>query len=331
MSKVIIFGHGYVSKFLIKIFNHLGWTVVCTSREIGIGAPIEEENLKFINFFDPTLPAIFEDSSVIVSTIPPDEKNLDPVLQEYGNIIAAKQSSLQWVGYLSSTNVYGDHGGAWIDETTPCHPSNEKARGRLDVEMQWLSLYETVKSPVHVFRLSGIYGPGRNCLEDILMGKNFTIVKKNHYFSRIHVDDICQLVLRSINHPTPGEIYNTSDNEPAQLHLVQQFGAAILKRDKLKELVEEKAEMSENLKMFFMDNKKVNGKKIINKLGVKLIYPDYRSGLLRGCLPYLGVKERTCKSGHNENVVKYYLKMYHFSDTLGYARKRIYCLRRSEI
>lgn len=285
--KAIIFGHGYVSKSLIKIFNHLGWNVVCTSRKIEIGIPVEKENLRFINFFDPTLPEIIEDSNVIVTTIPPNEKNVDPVLQEYSNIIATKKSSLHWVGYLSSTNVYGDHKGAWIDETTPCYPSNEKARSRLDAEMQWLSLYKTVNSPVHVFRLSGIYGPGKNCLEDILMGKNFTIVKKNHYFSRIHIDDICELVLGSINHPTPGEIYNISDNEPAPLHIVQQFGAAILKRDKLKEILEEEAKISENLKMFFTDNKKVNNRKIIKKLGVELIYPDYRSGLLRGCLPYL--------------------------------------------
>lgn len=286
MNKVTIFGHGYVSRFLIKTFSRLGWTVVCTSRKIDIGMPIENGNLTLINFFDPTLSSILQSSHIILSTVPP-EKNIDPVLQEYRNIIAQKKSLVRWVGYLSSTNVYGNYGGSWIDETTPCNPSNEKARCRLEIERQWLNLYELVNVSVHIFRLSGIYGPGRNCLEDIIMGKDFTIVKKNHYFSRIHIDDICQLILSSINYPTPGEIYNISDNEPAPLHIVQQFGAAILEKDKLKEIMEENAKISEDLKRFFMDNKKVNGKKIIKKLGVNLIYPNYRSGLSKGCLPYL--------------------------------------------
>lgn len=287
MNKVTIFGYGYVSRFLIKNFSRLGWTIICTSRKIDIGRPIKNENLTLINFFDPTLLSILKSSSIILSTVPSNEKNVDPVLQGYSNIIAAKKSLLQWVGYLSSTNVYGNHGGSWIDETKPCNPSNQKAKGRLEIERQWLNLYDSFKIPVHVFRLSGIYGPGRNCLEDIIKGKDFTIVKENHYFSRIHIEDICQLILSSINYPTPGEIYNISDNEPAPLHIVQQFGAKILGKEKLKEIMEEKEEISEDLKRFFMDNKKVNGQKIIKKLGVNLAYANYRSGLLNGCLPFL--------------------------------------------
>lgn len=285
MNKVTIFGHGYVSRFLTKTFNHLGWTIVCTSRKIETGMPIQNDNLMLINFFDPTLPSILQSSNVILSTIPPSENGIDPVLHKYSDIIA--KAVLQWVGYLSSTNVYGNHNSTWIDETTPCNPSHEKARHRLGIERQWLNLYDSVNLPVHVFRLSGIYGPGRNCLEDILMGKDFTIVKKNHYFSRIHIEDICGLILASINCPTPGEIYNISDGEPAPLHRVQQFGAKILEKDKLKEILEEKAVLSEQFKMFFKDNKKVNGEKILKKLGMSLIYPHYRIGLFKGCLPYL--------------------------------------------
>lgn len=286
MNKVIIFGHGYVSRFLIKTFSRLGWNIVCTSRKIDIGMPIKNGNLTLINFFDPALSSILQASNVILSTVPL-EQNVDPVLREYLNIITQQKSLIRWIGYISSTSVYGNHGGSWVDETTPCNPSNEKARYRLEIEKQWLNLYNLFKLPIHVFRLSGIYGPGRNCLENILMGKDFTIVKKNHYFSRIHINDICELILSSIRYPTPGEIYNISDNEPAPLHIVQQFGAKILAKDKLKEIMEEKSKISEDLKNFFMDNKKVNGQKIIKKLGVNLIYPDYRSGLLHGCLPYL--------------------------------------------
>jgi dTDP-D-glucose 4,6-dehydratase len=286
MNKVTIFGHGYVSRFLIETFSRLGWTIVCTSRKIDIGMPIKNENLTLINFFDPALSSILQSSNIILSTVPP-EKNVDPVLYEYQDIIAQKKSLVQWIGYLSSTSVYGNHEGSWIDETTPCNPSNEKARCRLEIEREWLNIYESFNLPVHVFRLSGIYGPGRNCLEDIIKGKDFTIVKKDHYFSRIHIEDICQLILKSINYPTPGEIYNISDNEPAPLHVVQQFGAKILGKYELKEIMEEKAKISEDLKKFFMDNKKVNSKKIIKKLGVNLIYPNYQYGLSKGCLPYL--------------------------------------------
>jgi nucleoside-diphosphate-sugar epimerase len=285
MNKVTIFGHGYVSSFLIKTFSRLGWNIVCTSRKIDIARPIKYENLTLINFFDPDLLSILQTSNIILSTVPP-EQNIDPVLRQYRNIIAQEKSLTLWIGYLSSTNVYGNHQGAWVDETMPCNPSNQKARDRLEIEKQWLNLYDSFNLPVHVFRLSGIYGPGRNCLEDILLGKDFTIVKENHYFSRIHIEDICQLILNSINYPTPGEIYNISDNEPMPLHVVQQFGAKILGKDKLKEIMEEKAKISESFKRFFMDNKKVNGQKIIKQLGVNLIYPDYLSGLLHGCLPF---------------------------------------------
>lgn len=285
MKKIIIFGHGYVSKFLTRTFNNLGWATICTSRKIEIGTPIKNGNLTVINFFDPMLTSMIQSSHVILSTIPPNENGIDPVLENYSNIIA--KSAFRWVGYLSSTSVYGDHDGAWIDEKTECTPSHEKARNRLSIERQWLNLYYSFKLPVHVFRLSGIYGRNRNCLEDIIMGKDFTVIKKNHYFSRIHIEDLCQGIIASIKCPTPGEIYNMSDGEPAPLHIVQQFGATILGKYKLKEILEEKAALSEQFKIFFQDNKKVNGQKIIKKLGINLLYPNYRWGLLKGCLPYL--------------------------------------------
>ena len=282
---IIIFGYGYVSKFLIQKLNALGWIIYCTSRKTDIGRPVKNENVTIINFFDPVMPSLIKSSDALLSTVPPNNEMIDPVLHAYADVIS--KNIFGWIGYLSSTNVYGDHRGSWIDETTPCNPSNQKARTRLEIERQWLHLYDLFKLPVHIFRLSGIYGPARNCLEDIIMGKDFTIVKKNHYFSRIHIKDICPLILSSIHYPTPGEIYNISDNEPAPLHVVQQFGAKIMGKEKLKEIMEEKSKISEDLKRFFMDNKKVNGQKIIKKLGVNLLYPHYRSGLLNGCLPFL--------------------------------------------
>lgn len=149
-----------------------------------------------------------------------------------------------------------------------------------------VSPYFKHKLPVHVLRLSGIYGPGRNCLEEIKNGRDFTILKKDQYFSRIHIMDICQAIIASISSPTPGEIYNVSDNEPALINVVHQFGSKILNKGILKEISFEEYNLSEQMKMFFYDNKKVSNEKMIKNLKIKLHYPDYRMGLLKGCLLY---------------------------------------------
>jgi nucleoside-diphosphate-sugar epimerase len=281
---ILIFGNGYVSKFLSKeLINH-GWRVYCTSRHVESKNQNECRNTTMINFFDPVLPEILKSANAILSTVPTGDKMIDPVLEKYLGVITKEK--FEWVGYLSSTSVYGNHDGKWIDEQTKCIPSNLKSKTRLLVEQEWLELYLKHKLPIHILRLSGIYGPGRNCLEEIKNGKDFSIVKKDQCFSRIHVMDICQAIMASINSPTPGEIYNVCDNEPAPIHIVQQFGANILNKNKLKELSFENANLSKPMEGFFSDNKKVSNEKIIKNLNIKLHYPNYRVGLLKGCLPY---------------------------------------------
>lgn len=289
MSKtVIIFGHGYVSKFLIQKLNALGWIIYCTSREVNIGKPIKDENVTIINFLDPALPSLIKSANVLLSTVPPNNEMIDPVLDEYADIIS--KDIFEWIGYLSSTSVYGDHHGAWVDEETKCAPSNAQSRIRLLAEQQWLDLYSTNKLPVHILRLSGIYGPHRNCLEQIKNGKDFTIVKKDQFFSRIHVEDICMATIASIKSPTAGEIYNVSDDEPAPINIVQQFGARILNANSLKEIPFEVSNLSDQAKSFFNDNKKVSNQKIMEKLNIKWIYPHYLVGLTKGCLSNLNKK-----------------------------------------
>lgn len=286
MSKtIIIFGYGYVSKFLIQKLKALGWIIYCTSRTVEIGKPLKKENVTIINFLDPTLPLLFKSSNALLSTAPPNNEMLDPVLHIYSDVIS--KDSFEWIGYLSSTGVYGDHNGAWVNEETKCVPSNEQSRLRLRAEQQWLNLYSKNKLPVHILRLSGIYGPHRNCLEQIKTGKNFTIVKKDQFFSRIHVEDICMAIIASIKSPTAGEIYNVSDNEPAPINIVQQFGASLLKVNSLDEIPFEVSDLSAQAKCFFNDNKKISNQKIIEKLDIKWKYPNYIFGLIKGCLPYL--------------------------------------------
>ncbi len=281
---ILIFGNGYVSKFLSKELSNLGWLVYCTSRKIESENITEHQNVKIVNFFDPNLPKLLRLANVLLSTVPTDDEVIDPILDKYLEIIS--QEKFEWVGYLSSTGVYGNHNGAWVTEDTTCLPSNFKSQTRLLAEQQWLNLYLQYKIPVHILRLSGIYGPGRNCLEEINQGKNFTIMKKGQYFSRIHVFDICQAIIASLNSPTPGEIYNVSDDEPAAIHVVQQFGAQILNKHPLKELLPENAHLSKQSEMFFNDNKKISSHKIVEKLNIKWKYPNYRIGLREGCLPY---------------------------------------------
>ena len=282
---ILIFGNGYVSKFLSKELLNLGWFVYCTSRQAESQKITENQNIKIINFFDPTLPQIIKSSHVILSTAPTDDQTIDPILDKYLRIIS--QEKFEWVGYLSSTGVYGNHDGKWINEQTKCAPSHFKSKIRLLSEQKWLELYLKYKIPVHILRLSGIYGPERNCLEEINKGKDFTIIKKDQYFSRIHIFDICQAIIASINSPTPGEIYNVSDDEPAPINVVQQFGAHILNKNPLNELLFENANLSKQSEMFFNDNKKVSNDKIVKNLNIKWIYPNYRIGLAEGCLPYL--------------------------------------------
>jgi hypothetical protein len=282
---ILIFGNGYVAKFLSKKLIDLSWIVYISSRKIVPDENIENKNIKIISFSDPKLSEIAKLANVVLSTVPTDPEIIDPVLEKYLKIISEEE--FEWVGYLSSTGVYGNHDGAWVNEDTICFPSNNKSKIRLLAEQQWLDLYVKNKIPVHILRLSGIYGPGRNCLEEILRGKDFTIVKENQYFSRIHIEDICLAIIKSINLPTPGEIYNVSDDEPAPINIVQQFGAQILNTKPLKEVLFENANLSKEFSSFFHDNKKVSNKKIVKNLNINWKYPNYRLGLLHGCLPYI--------------------------------------------
>jgi dTDP-4-dehydrorhamnose reductase len=286
MKTVLIFGNGYVAKFVAKEFSKLAYLVYCTSRQPeAIVSSAAQGNIHIIPYYDARLPAILKKAQVVLSTVPPDEIMIDPVLARYAKIIAQEQFA--WIGYLSSTAVYGNHHGQWVSETTTCLPSTAKANIRLLAEQQWLALYVHQQLPVHILRLSGIYGPGQNCLEDIKQGKNYTIVKVDQYFSRIHIADIWQAISAAIQRPTPGEIYNVSDDEPAPLHIVQQFGAQILQHKPLTEVVFADASLSSAAARFFNDNKKVNNAKIVKNLHVKWCYPNYRLGLTQGCLPYL--------------------------------------------
>jgi len=219
--------------------------------------------------------ALLRATHVLISIAPTEEG--DVVCGAIATLIPQMQN-LKWLGYLSATSVYGDHQGEWVTEESETHPASEMGIRRLQAEREWLGLLkQNPTCPLHVFRLSGIYGPGRNVVDQLRHGTAHRYDRDDILFSRIHVSDIAHLLKASMDTPTPGVIYNLSDNHPASSRDVVEYGAELLKMSSPS--LESWAEVSPQLQEFYRDSKKVDGRKILNDLNVTLQYPDYKSGL----------------------------------------------------
>jgi nucleoside-diphosphate-sugar epimerase len=188
---------------------------------------------------------------------------------------------LAWVGYLSTTGVYGDRQGGWVDETSALQPTGERGRRRVAAERAWLDLHRRRGVPVHVFRLAGIYGPGRSAIDTVLAGEAKRIDKPGQVFGLIHVADIAAVLEASIARPNPGAIYNVCDDDPAPPEAVIAEACRLLGRTlpPLVPFAEAKRTMSEMALSFYADNKRVRNDRIKKELGVVLTYPSYRDGL----------------------------------------------------
>lgn len=268
MTNLFCFGFGYVAQRLTGYLKE--WTVEGTSRQnpnhlLFTGqAPLDEAILKNYNSF--------------LISIPPTE-NGDIVLQQHKDFFLRHKDQIHWIGYLSATSVYGDHQGNWVDEKSPTHPSSTSGRNRLLAEQQWLDLYKKAGLPIHIMRLSGIYGPERNVLTAIMRGNAPIIYKKDHVFSRIHVDDICQVLHSSLTTPNPGSIYNLADDEPASSADVMIYGYGLLNKTPPALIPFDQAQLSPMALDFYSDHKRINNSKIKEELGIILHYPHYRDGL----------------------------------------------------
>ncbi|MGU3419094.1 SDR family oxidoreductase [Methylobacterium sp. D54C] len=225
---------------------------------------------------DPRIAADLADTDVLLVSAPPGEAG-DPVLARYADAVAA--SRIRWIGYLSTIGVYGDQGGAWIDETTPATPRSARSKVRVDAEAAWLALGAATGKAVQVFRLSGIYGPGRNPIVKLREGRSQRIVKAGQVFNRIHVDDIATTLLASIDRPRPGAIYNVTDDEPTAPQTVTEHAAALTGLPLPPEIDFETADLSPMARSFYGENKRVRNRLIRDELGVALAYPTYREGL----------------------------------------------------
>jgi nucleoside-diphosphate-sugar epimerase len=209
--------------------------------------------------------------------VPPDRSG-DPVFDICGEEIAAL-SGLAWLGYLSTTGVYGDRGGDWVDETSELSPSGERGRRRVQAERAWLDLWRRCGLPVHIFRLAAIYGPARSPFAALRAGTARRIDKPGQVFSRIHVEDLAQILRASIIRPRPGAIYNVCDDKAAAPEAVVAYAARLLGLPPPPLVPFEAAELSPMARSFYDDNKRVANTLIKDELGVQLRYRDYRAGL----------------------------------------------------
>jgi len=276
------FGLGYTAGALSRRLMAQGWSVRGTSRSEAVCADLAAQDITAWAFdrdrplADPA--AALDGVTHILASVPPDDAG-DPVLDHHGADIAALSPPPHWVGYLSTTGVYGDHGGGPVDEASGRRPSTVRGERRVAAEDGWCGLWRDRGVPVHLFRLAGIYGPGRNALETVGRGQAHRIVKPGQVFSRIHVDDIAAVLEASMGRPNPGAAYNVCDDEAAPPQDVIAFACDLLGVDPPPEVPFEEAELSDMARSFYGENKRVANGRIKRELGVRLTYPDYRIGL----------------------------------------------------
>ncbi|PIR38133.1 MAG: NAD(P)-dependent oxidoreductase [Alphaproteobacteria bacterium CG11_big_fil_rev_8_21_14_0_20_39_49] len=275
-NHLFCFGLGYSATQLAKDLLANGWRVSGTCRNtekfpklktLGITPHIFDHDLPLDNLWD------FNSVTHILTSIPPNEEG-DIVLNYHLDDLK-KLPDLKWAGYLSTTGVYGDHKGEWVDEETPTNPPNDRSRYRVEAENAWLES----GLPVHIFRLAGIYGKGRSSIESLKNGTARRIDKHGQVFSRIHVEDIAQILTASIEKPNAGSIYNCADDLPCPQAEVVEYAAKLIGIKPPELIPFEQADLSPMARSFYMSNRRVSNKKIKDELGVKLKYPDYKSGL----------------------------------------------------
>ncbi|MBP9184322.1 MAG: SDR family oxidoreductase [Fuscovulum sp.] len=274
MPTLLSLGHGYSAAALARLLIPQGWTVIGTTRNAAKAEALSATGVQLLVWPGDLGPALARATHILASAAP--DAQGDPFLRAAPGIATAPA---QWVGYLSTTGVYGDHQGGWVDETTPLTPASDRGRWRVLAEDQW----RATGLPLHVFRLAGIYGPGRGPFEKVRDGTARRIIKPGQVFSRIQVDDIAQVLAASIARPNPGASYNVCDDDPAPPEDVLAEAARLLGLPEPPAIPYDQAEMTPMARSFYAESKRVRNDRIKTELGVTLRYPDYRAGL-RGLL-----------------------------------------------
>ena len=279
--KLFCFGFGQVAKYFVKnlIKKNFDFELITTNTKKTYSAEFDKLKYKSYYFlndqFDNNLLKHLNSADKVLVSISPKDQN-DIVLKSFHKNFEKNQ--FNWVTYLSATSIYGDKKGLWVDEETSPKPTSQRGIARLKAEESWLKYYRDYNLPVQIFRLSGIYSVENNVIKRLKMGTLKIVDIKNHFFSRIHVEDIAEVLVLSLNKFNSGQIFNLSDNYPCSNEEIAKYAASLLKTEVPKKI---KADEIENkiLKSFYMDSKKVNNKKMKIFFKYNLKYPTYKEGL----------------------------------------------------
>lgn len=272
---LLSFGHGYSAQALTRLLLPQGWTVIGTTRSTAKAEGLAATGVIPAIWPGADMTTALDSATHLLISAAPDDGG-DPVLRELAPQIAERASRFQWVGYLSTTGVYGDNSGDWVDENSPLTPATKRGQARVEAEAAWAAIPGL---PLHIFRLAGIYGPGRGPFAKVRNGTARRIIKQGQVFSRTHVEDIAQVLAASIARPNPGAAYNVCDDDPAPPQDVIGYAAELLGLPLPPAEDFETAEMTPMARSFYAESKKVRNDRIKDELGVRLKYPDYRSGL----------------------------------------------------
>jgi nucleoside-diphosphate-sugar epimerase len=281
VSRLFCFGLGYSAQALAPRLADKGWKIAGTARDQANIERLRARGCEVAQFAgepdNREVPKLLRGTTHLLHSIPPGPDG-DPVLAHYRKEIAGLRS-LKWVGYLSTVGVYGDQKGRWVDESTEPKPNSERTEARVEAEQDWLRFGEETGVPVQIFRLAGIYGPGRSVFDKLHAGTARRIRKDGQVFSRIHVEDIASVLEASIARPAAGAIYNVADDEPAAPDEVVAYAAKLLGVQAPPEVAFDEADLTPMARSFYEGSRRISNTRIKSELGVQLTYPTYREGL----------------------------------------------------
>ncbi len=275
--RILFLGYGYTARALAPLLARDGWTIAATARSAEKAATLPTDAAPVLWTGDGLDPSVVATADAILVSTPPTDGC--PAFAAAADAIAARARDLRWVGYLSSNGVYGDHGGAVVDEDSALHPKSDRARARLAAEAQWAAHGVEWAYPLVVFRLPGIYGPGRSALDSVREGRAERIVKPGQVFNRMHVEDAARALKASLDDPGAGDLFNLADDGPSPPQDVIGFACELLDVPPPQEIPIAKAKLSPMAASFYADNKRVSNARMKDKLNVRLLYPSYREGL----------------------------------------------------
>lgn len=278
-KKLFCLGFGYCANALARRLAPQGWTILGTTRSAEKASAMRAAGHDAVPVSNGKLPReTFKDVSAVLVSAPPGPEGC-PALITAETSIRASARDIRWIGYLSTNGVYGDYAGAWVDETSALKATRPRGLKRIEAERRWREFGASINVPTIIFRLPGIYGPGRSAIETVRSGVAKRIYKEGQVFSRMHVDDIAAALAASIAINNPHDVYNLADDEPAPPQDVIEYACNLLGVEPLPLTPIEEAAMSEMALSFYADNKRVSNKRMKESLNFTLRYPTYREGL----------------------------------------------------